>query len=124
EAAKLGISLETHCAPCRTQLPALALIRATSNLVANALRHADAEHVTLAVLHEEHCIIEVSDDGCGMDAEQLEKAQQRGTKNEDSQGDGLGLAIVHELAARHGFEILITSKVGHGTTARIILAAA
>ena len=121
EAAKRGISLETHCAPCRTQLPALALIRATSNLVANALRHADAEHVKLAVLHEAHCIIEVSDDGCGMDAEQLEKAQQRGTKNQDSQGDGLGLTIVHELAARHGFEILITSTVGHGTTARIIL---
>ncbi|MEP3225195.1 MAG: HAMP domain-containing sensor histidine kinase [Parasphingorhabdus sp.] len=124
EAAKLGISLETHRAPCRTQLPALALIRATSNLVANALRHADAKHVTLAVLHEDHCIIEVSDDGCGMDAEQLEKAQQRGAKNEDSQGDGLGLAIVHELATRHGFEISITSKIGHGTTARIILTGA
>lgn len=124
EATKLGITLQTQCAPCRTRLSALALIRTTSNLVANALRHAQADHVTLSVIHEECCIIEVSDNGCGMDAEQLEKAQQRGTKSDLSEGDGLGLAIIHELSARHGFGLSIASIPGQGTTARIILPSA
>lgn len=121
EASTLGVTLDTSWTPCRTHIPALALIRATSNLVANALRHAKADRVTLAVLHDKQCIIEVSDDGCGMDADHLVKAQQRGGKNADSQGDGLGLAIVQELAARHGFEISIVSNVGIGTTIRIAL---
>ena len=121
EATKQGIKLESRYAPCTTRVPALALIRATSNLVANALRHAEADHVSLAVFHEDHCIIEVSDNGHGMDAEKLEQAQRRGTKDETSDGDGLGLAIIHDLAARHGFEFSITSKPGQGTVARITL---
>ncbi len=121
EASKLGVMLETRWTPCRTHIPALALIRATSNLVANALRHAKADRVTLTVLHDKQCIIEVSDNGCGMDSDQLVKAKQRGEKDANSKGDGLGLAIVQELAARHGFEFSITSTLGRGTVARIAL---
>jgi len=121
EAAASGITLTTQRAPCETRIPALALIRSVSNLIANALRHAEASEVHLAVRHEDGCLIEVRDNGRGMDEASLQKVQQRGAKDQSSKGDGLGLAIIHDLARRHGFGFALQSSVGEGTIATITL---
>ncbi len=123
EAASLGVELNIDTEPCETAVPALALIRSVSNLVANALRHANPSEVRVSIRHEDTCLIEVRDDGKGMDALALSKAQQRGSKDEASSGDGLGLAIVHDLAQRHGFAFRLTSQLGEGTVAVIKLPA-
>ena len=121
EAAASGIILVTQRAPCETRIPALALTRSVSNLIANALRHAEASKVHLAVRHEGGCLIEVRDNGRGMDEESLQRAQERGAKDQSSEGDGLGLAIIHDLARRHGFGFALESCVGEGTVATITL---
>ncbi len=121
EAAGLGVELRILTEPCETSVPALALIRSVSNLVANALRHASPSEVRVSIRHEDTCLIEVSDDGKGMDEQALSKARQRGGKDEASSGDGLGLAIVHDLAQRHGFAFRLTSQPGKGTVAAIKL---
>ncbi|MEO1730932.1 MAG: ATP-binding protein [Pseudomonadota bacterium] len=122
EAKEAGVSLSVEGSDCPTQVPALALIRGTSNLVANALRHANAGTIRVVVGQDGgRCHILVSDDGKGMDAITLAQVQQSGSKSEQSDGDGLGLAIVHELAQRHGLEFTMTSEPGEGTQARLLL---
>ncbi len=118
EADEAGVSLSVSGCDCRTRVPALALIRATSNLVANALRHAGPKSVEItATSSGDTCQIIVKDDGCGMDDETLELAQTPGGKSDSSDGDGLGLAIVHDLAERHDLEFILSSTKGSGTEA-------
>lgn len=124
EAKERGIELLLHGADCQTCVPALALIRATSNLVANALRHANAQTVTVEVHHNSHCELIVEDDGAGIAPDVLESLQQPGAKGASSDGDGLGLAIIHDLAKRHGFRFTMDSTLGQGTKAVLDLAGA
>ncbi len=120
EARQAGIDLKVSGCDCQTRLPALALIRATSNLVANALRHARPNAVEVTARSVDGCCrITVSDDGQGMDAATLAEVQTAGTKSDSSDGDGLGLAIVHDLAARHGLAFTLSSTPGAGTEAVI-----
>ncbi|MEZ5743061.1 MAG: HAMP domain-containing sensor histidine kinase [Sphingomonadaceae bacterium] len=122
EAASRGIELRVASTTCRTRVPALALMRATSNLVANALRHAGADRILVGVRHREGgCVIEVLDNGCGMDAATLAEVREPGRKREGSDGDGLGLAIVHELAERHSIDFTMESAPNEGTAARLFL---
>lgn len=120
EAKEAGVQLDVSGCDCQTRVPALALIRVTSNLVANALRHAEPSRVAVTASSEEgRCEIRVSDDGRGMDATTLAKVQAPGAKSASSDGDGLGLAIIHDLAARHEFEFSLSSEPGAGTQAVI-----
>jgi len=122
EARQAGVRLTVSGSDCQTSVPALALIRAASNLVANALRHADPHLIEITAVKEQgRCEIRVSDDGQGMDAATLAKVQAAGTKSDTSDGDGLGLAIVHDLASRHGFTFTLSSSLGSGTDAVITL---
>lgn|GEM_PF-3545050 len=120
EANEAGVKLTVSRCDCMTRVPALALIRATSNLVANALRHADPATVEISAMSEGgNCQITVRDEGKGMDAATLQLAQTPGGKSQSSDGDGLGLTIVHTLARQHGFEFTIASQVNEGTRATI-----
>nr|WP_232367481.1 ATP-binding protein [Altererythrobacter lutimaris] len=124
EARERGIALRVAHSDCRTNVPALALVRSTSNLVANALRHADASRIMVGVRHRgSRCVIEVRDNGCGMNADQLAEAMQPGGKRKGSDGDGLGLAIIQELAQRHDFEFTMESAPNQGARARLSLSA-
>lgn len=121
EAKESGVELSIDSTDRKTNVPALALIRATSNLVANALRHANARSVTVEITDVAMPEIIVSDDGHGMDANTLTAVQKRGSKGQNSEGDGLGLAIIHDLAERYQFNFKISSEPGHGTRAEIEL---
>jgi len=65
----------------------------------------------------------VSDDGCGIAPETLERIFDPffTTKPE---GTGLGLATVHRIATAHGGRIEVESTAGRGTTFRLVLRAA
>lgn len=119
EAAEAGVVFTIEADECTTNIPPLALIRAISNLVANALRHSVASKITLRVSNDGRCEIAVIDNGNGMDEASLASAQQSGVKSESSVGDGLGLAIVHDLAQRYAFRFTIASVPNRGTTARL-----
>ena len=121
EASEAGVELVITGSDAPTSVPALALIRATSNLVANALRHAEASRIEVSVEAGETPALVVRDNGKGMDAVTLADVQAAGAKSEASDGDGLGLAIVHDLAARHGFDFALGSTPGEGTRAVLTL---
>lgn len=68
--------------------------------------------------------VSVSDDGCGMDNDTLARALEPFfTTKEIGKGTGLGISMVHGFAVQSGGSFELTSRVGDGTTASIILPA-
>ncbi len=118
EARRRGIELSVRCRDGTVSLPALAAMRIMSNLVANAVQHAGARRVLVALRPRGRGLrFEVHDDGTGMTEREVDRAFERGRKSAGSGGCGLGLAIVRELSTVHGFEVRMASRPGRGTRA-------
>jgi signal transduction histidine kinase len=64
----------------------------------------------------------VSDSGCGIDAENLERVQEPFFTTK-AQGTGLGVPICKKIVEAHSGSLTITSKVNEGTTVEIMLPA-
>ena len=98
--------------------------RAVSNLLANALKHTPPNgRVVLAArnLADGSAEIRVSDNGPGIPAEHQPRIFDRffqGNKSRDqtSQGAGLGLAIVQSIMRLHRGTAEVRSTLGRGTT--------
>ncbi|CAJ1839939.1 Sensor protein RstB [Aeromonas jandaei] len=88
------------------------LTRAVENLIGNALRYAESE-VTLSISRlQENYLLEVSDDGPGIDpalAHQIFEPFVRLDQSRDRRtgGTGLGLAIVRSIALHHGGDVAV-----------------
>jgi signal transduction histidine kinase/ActR/RegA family two-component response regulator len=139
-ASSIGPTIEIHLR-CEPDLsPALAdpnqLELAILNLCVNA-RDAMPDGGALTILAEEVAIgprsnpklkpglyvqLSVIDAGCGMDAATLEHAVEPfySTK-EVGRGTGLGLSMVHGLAAQLGGGFSLSSEIGEGTRADLYL---
>jgi len=99
------------------------------NLVANAAKFTDGGTVSVAAGDERgQAVVSVSDDGIGMDDEQLARAFLPFVQvHEDPStygGTGLGLALSQQLAARMGGRLEAESKAGIGSCFRLVLPAA
>jgi len=113
-----GIELSLEAEGSAVVQGAEAAIRsALANLVGNALIHArGARHVVATVSHGR---VSISDDGAGIAADSgLRLIEPFQTGNTAKDGAGLGLAIVQEIMAAHGGELVVTSSPG-GTTASL-----
>lgn len=82
--------------------------------------------ITKRAMSTEFVVIEVEDDGVGIDKEQLKYVFQRfyqvnQTKRGAQKGSGIGLAITKDLVDLHHGEIMVDSEKGKGTTFRIKL---
>jgi PAS domain S-box-containing protein len=60
-------------------------------------------------------VIEISDNGIGMDRETREKAFSLFFSSKGAEGTGLGLFIAHRIVGSHGGTIELESKPGEGT---------
>jgi len=93
------------------------------NLISNAIQAIDEKKGTVIIRFskgESHTIIRISDDGPGIPQNKINKifdplftTRQIGT--------GLGLPSCKNVVERHGGQITVTSKKGHGTTFTILL---
>lgn len=96
------------------------------NLVSNAVKYSPEGRVVIAAeRHPSGVHLSVSDDGVGMADQELLRVGEpyfRGAagENGDTEGEGLGLAVVRRLVERHGGELQLESAPGNGTTARVI----
>lgn len=103
--------LDFHFVPSskETSADALVMMRMISNLVSNSIKYTDKGRILLGVRKVgETMRIEVHDTGGGMTREQFKEAKQRRSRLDKhliaKPGSGYGLAIVEELARRHGYE--------------------
>jgi signal transduction histidine kinase/CheY-like chemotaxis protein len=70
----------------------------------------------------DYVVVEVRDDGCGMDEETRRRAfEPFFTTKETGKGTGLGLAMVYGTAVGHGGGVTIMSTPGKGTAVRLAI---
>jgi signal transduction histidine kinase len=94
------------------------LHRLALNLMENAIRHTPAgTHVHAAVERVEGVVrVTVEDDGPGIPADLRERVFERFVRGVGDRGgsSGLGLSIVHAVAASHGGSVTIESPTSNG----------
>jgi len=102
------------------------LLRCFNNLIENACAYMpDLGKIVLRTIYrKKHIIIEVQDNGIGIDDTHLSLIFERfyridKARNSALGGTGLGLAIVKSIVDQHGGLIEVDSVVGEGTTFRI-----
>jgi two-component system osmolarity sensor histidine kinase EnvZ len=133
---KLGHPLGADLAPTPPQaLHELALQRVLSNLIDNALRHADGTAIVLRTRAETNpasgqgtAILEVIDSGPGIAPALTERLKLPFVRLQDSRtgpaGAGLGLAIVERILRQYGGTLALLPRPpgeGSGLVARVTL---
>ena len=98
------------------------------NLLANVRAHTPADTPVRVLVGRQNgsAVIEVTDQGPGMSAEEIGRVFERFyradlTRSRSSGGVGLGLSIVSAVAAAHGGTVEAHSVPGGGATFRILL---
>jgi two-component system osmolarity sensor histidine kinase EnvZ len=104
----------------------LAIRRAVSNLIDNALRYAGGAIEVVTRRDANLVLIEVLDRGPGVPAAEAERLKRPFTRLDEARsgpgGAGLGLAIVDRVARAHGGRLVLAAREGGGLAARLELA--
>jgi signal transduction histidine kinase len=103
----------------------ISLRRAVLNLTENAIRYGERARVTL-MSDASTVRILVDDDGPGIPQDKLEEVFEPFTRLETSRnmetgGVGLGLAVARSCARSHGGDVILTNRTRMGLRAEIIL---
>ena len=102
-----------------------ALRRILANFVDNALKYAGSAEISVA-RDDGRTVIAVLDRGPGIPDDRLEAAMKpffrlEGSRNRETGGAGLGLAIAQQLAASIGGAVRLCNRPGGGLAAEIVL---
>jgi signal transduction histidine kinase len=130
-ADRKGISLTVSAAPAPLHGDPLRLAQMLDNVVSNAIKFTpDGGRVAVtATAHDDVVLLEVQDSGVGIAPADRERIferffRARATTQDTVTGAGLGLAITKAIVDAHGGTIGVESRVGEGTSFRILLPAA
>ena len=94
------------------------------NLIGNAIGHSQSGGAVdvLARRDGTSIVVEVTDEGDGIPAADLERMFEPGVRlTRDRPGSGLGLAVVRAIARAPGGEVEVESTPGQGATFRLVL---
>jgi len=103
------------------------LSRVTRELLTNAIKYTRrGGHIQVTLHAAEQAILRVSDDGWGIEPEELEHVFERGWRGDSaykapSSGVGLGLYICRQIVHQHGGRIQVDSQEGQGSTFTVYL---
>lgn len=96
-----------------------------NNLLSNAVKFTQSGSVTIKEYSDEANIyVSVTDTGCGMNSETLEKIFDKffqGDSSHSTVGNGLGLSLVRRVLSLHGFKIEVRSEEGAGSEFTVII---
>jgi len=105
QAIELDLEADLDVEPARAR----EILRIAQEALANALRHAEAEHVWVRLgAKDGRLVLEVRDDGVGFDPDAAVVRSRR-----------LGLTSMEERAQRLGGRLTLRSEPGAGTTVRL-----
>ncbi|WP_282363335.1 ATP-binding protein [Pseudomonas sp. PS01297] len=111
-ADRVHLQLADDLPDTRLHVPSVLAIAALRNLLDNALRHTPADTQVQLKVHAEgsHVVFVVRDHGPGLASETLQHMTQRFWRNGNSNGCGLGLAIVQAIVERCAGELNFDSQ--------------
>src|ERR1035441_5767127 len=115
--------LRFQCAPERFPVTAdaLRLRQALDNLLSNALKYSDGPVVVRLSASAQNFVIEVSDRGIGIPADEQEAIFEpffRASNTSGRPGHGLGLSIVKSCIEQHGGSVRFSSDLDRQTSRR------
>jgi len=121
DAKAKGLSFRYVPTSVAVRIQPLAIMRIFSNLVSNGIKYTPSGKVLLGVRRRGDTVrIELHDTGPGLTPEEFETACGRGARLVSaltvSDGEGYGLAIVVELARRHGYGLELLNRTASGTS--------
>jgi two-component system, OmpR family, phosphate regulon sensor histidine kinase PhoR len=94
-----------------------------TNLIVNSIKYGKQGGITSVSFYdmEPNLLIEVSDNGYGIEDEHLDRIFERfyrvdKSRSREQGGTGLGLSIVKHIVEAHGQSISVKSKVGEGSS--------
>ena len=110
------------------QARSLALKRALTNLVGNAISYGGGVQVTLRPRDDGHVVVLVEDDGPGIPPDQLDRVFEpfvrvEASRNRETGGTGLGLSIARNIVRGQGGDITLANRTPHGLRATVTLVA-
>jgi two-component system OmpR family sensor kinase len=104
------------------------LAQVLRNLVTNAVRHTSEDgRIEVSVSPDDGAVVfAVTDDGTGIEPDQLERIFDRFHRTDEGRGraeggSGLGLAIARAIVEAHGGTISARSRPGEGATIRFVI---
>lgn len=111
--------------PCFYLCRPVSIKRALNNLIENAISYGDNAQIEI-IKGSSQLIINVKDEGPGIEEDQLEEVfkpfvRLDKSRNKDSGGMGLGLAITRSIARNHGGDIKLINAIDGGLLAELSL---
>lgn len=103
----------------------MALRRLFANLLDNAVKFGGRARARV-FRQDAHAVVEIDDDGPGIPNQDRERVfepfyRREPSRNRQTGGAGLGLAIVRSIARGHGGDVALVNRNGGGLTARVQL---
>jgi len=123
EEQDVDVEINLSASPLPILVDHQALEVALSNLIENALKFTGEEKVIKVTtgLKKGFVFCEISDNGIGIKNDKLSKVFDKFYRVENAltqqtKGTGLGLSLVKHIVEAHQGQVLVTSKLGQGST--------
>jgi signal transduction histidine kinase/DNA-binding response OmpR family regulator len=128
---RAGLALRVECEPLPESLYVDREMweKIVLNLISNAFKHTFDGEIDVAIRYDEdarQAVLTVRDTGVGIPAEEVPRIFERfhqvpTSRSRTHEGSGIGLSLVRELVRLHGGDVSVVSRVGEGSTFRVVL---